>query len=152
MWDVEWIYGQLAIDGCNRHEEVAASYADSRANVVEFHDEVAEARDKSDAVVTITETYSKSSSNLIDLTGMLRQANIPNINIILEAINTTINHQNEHHSVLADSYKSLTWILGPMLTKIEETQRTIQMDLVTIKSDTSDIKCMVSKLFKAFKG
>nr|GEV55781.1 hypothetical protein [Tanacetum cinerariifolium]GEW92860.1 hypothetical protein [Tanacetum cinerariifolium] len=42
----------MANDCWERHEEADASYYDLRANVEEFHDEVADARDKSDVVVT----------------------------------------------------------------------------------------------------
>nr|GEW36511.1 hypothetical protein [Tanacetum cinerariifolium] len=92
MWDVEWIYGQLAIDGCNRHEEVAASYADSRANVGEFHDEVAKARDKSDAAVT----------SIITLLENLKKDHTKQINNLitnLTSIQDSLNNEDSKHLI-----------------------------------------------------
>ncbi|GKB04564.1 hypothetical protein Tco_0832707 [Tanacetum coccineum] len=67
--NAECLYGQLANDGWERHEEASASYYDLRANVEKFHDEVVDARDKSDVVVT-----SSSSSAPLGSTPILTDA------------------------------------------------------------------------------
>ncbi|GJZ40788.1 hypothetical protein Tco_0587674 [Tanacetum coccineum] len=42
--------------------------------------------------------------------------------------------------------------VGPRLTKIQNTQAIIQIDMATLKTDTADIKAMVTEIFYAFKG
>ncbi|GKB09297.1 hypothetical protein Tco_0837609, partial [Tanacetum coccineum] len=73
-------------------------------------------------VEQVTETYRQSSTNLTNLTTMLREENVPSVMTNLEAIQNTLNSKNAHHTTLAESYKYLVWNMGPRLTKIEETQ------------------------------
>ncbi|GJW63230.1 hypothetical protein Tco_0115114 [Tanacetum coccineum] len=102
----------------------------------------------------LTETNFKTSTNLIDLTLTLRVATIPNIKTLLEAIQNTVIYQNDHYKSLVDSYKELSLKHTKLessyktkVSKIEEVHITIQPDLAIVKTDTSEIKYLVSEIF-----
>ncbi|GJY06440.1 hypothetical protein Tco_0373494 [Tanacetum coccineum] len=99
----------------------------------------------------LTETYFKSSTNLIDLTLTLRVANIPNMKTLMEAIQNNVIYQNDHYKSLVDSYKELSLKHTKLessyktkVSKIEEVHTTIQPDLAIVKTDTSEIKSKAS--------
>ncbi|GKD25631.1 hypothetical protein Tco_1231845, partial [Tanacetum coccineum] len=58
-----------------------------------------------------------------------------------------VNQQNAHYTTPARSIKSLTWNLGPRLTKIKETQADILVDLTNVRTDTTEIKYMTGPSF-----
>ncbi|GJZ76353.1 hypothetical protein Tco_0641025 [Tanacetum coccineum] len=130
----------LANDGWERHEEAAATYPDlwennrnsERKSLLKKLLKVKESLKKEDTelqskVEQVTETYRQSSTNLTNLTTMLREENVPSVMTNLEAIQNTLNSKNAHHTTLAESYKYLVWNMGPRLTNIEETQSFIHI-------------------------
>ncbi|GKC71857.1 hypothetical protein Tco_1117740 [Tanacetum coccineum] len=83
---------------------------------------------------------------------MLKEANSPGVMHLIEAIQTAVNDQRSHHDTLAGSYKYLAWNLGPRLNKVEDTLVLIQTDIAKLKTDTFNIKAIVTEMFQAFKG
>ncbi|GJR35554.1 zinc finger, CCHC-type containing protein [Tanacetum coccineum] len=92
-------------------------------------------------------TYHQSSTNLLNLTKMIRKENVTGLMHIVEAIQNTVNAQAAHRDTLAESYKSLAWNAGPRLTKIELTQESIKSNIASFKISITDIKAMVTEIF-----
>nr|GEZ39615.1 hypothetical protein [Tanacetum cinerariifolium] len=63
-----------------------------------------------------------------------------------------LNNENNLFAKWVESPASIAWSVGPRLTKIENTLAIIQIDLATLKTNTPDIKSMVTEIFYAFKG
>ncbi|GJV13838.1 hypothetical protein Tco_1355379 [Tanacetum coccineum] len=100
----------------------------------------------------VIKTYQQSSSNLLSLVEMLKEANAHGLMHTLKAIQNAINTQVDHHYTLAESYRSLAYNVGPRLTKIKLSQESIRYDIPSLKANTSDIKEIVTVMFYAFKG
>ncbi|GJV21050.1 ribonuclease H-like domain-containing protein [Tanacetum coccineum] len=92
-------------------------------------------------------TYHQSSTNLLNLTKMIRKKNVTGLMHIVEAIQNTVNAQAAYRDTLDESYKSLAWNAGPRLTKIELTQESIKSDIASFKISITDIKAMVTEIF-----
>ncbi|GKD70685.1 hypothetical protein Tco_1324775, partial [Tanacetum coccineum] len=92
-------------------------------------------------------TYHQSSTNLLNLTKMIRKENVTGLMHIVEAIQNTVNAQAAYRDTLDESYKSLAWNAGPRLTKIELTQESIKSDIASFKISITDIKAMVTEIF-----
>ncbi|GJZ34604.1 hypothetical protein Tco_0580421 [Tanacetum coccineum] len=76
-------------------------------------------------VKSLIDTKLNNSKNLSKVTELLRRENLPNAITSLEAIQGAVNQQHVHHTTFDRPIRSLTWNLGPRLTKIEETQTDI---------------------------
>ncbi|GJS29606.1 hypothetical protein Tco_0490226 [Tanacetum coccineum] len=137
------IYAQVAEDRWEKYEEVAASYADLKWSIKDFHETTFRNYEKTNEVqnavkedpalnkkvLKAAEAYTKNSTNLTELLIM-----------------------NDHLAKWAESSASMAWSVGLRMTKIENTQATIQSDIASLKKDTADIKAMMPEMFCAFKG
>ncbi|GJT15960.1 hypothetical protein Tco_0874666 [Tanacetum coccineum] len=99
----------------------------------------------------VIKTYQQSSSNLLSLVEMLKEANVHGLMHTLKAIQNAINTQVDHHDTLAESYRSLAYNVGPRLTKIKLSQESIRSNIASLKANTSNIKEIVIVMFYAFK-
>nr|GEZ87096.1 protein kinase superfamily protein [Tanacetum cinerariifolium] len=100
-----------------------------------------------DKVNSLIDSNLNNSQKLVEVTELLKRANLLSVLTFLEAIQGIVNQQHAHHTALVESFRSLTWNLGHRLTKIKETQADIHVNL-----DTLEIKSMVSKIYQVFKG
>ncbi|GJW27695.1 hypothetical protein Tco_0044570 [Tanacetum coccineum] len=164
----EVLFAQMEIENEDKHVEVATSYVDLRESVEGFcneylttrahtaitiHREVLRAEFKlKEKVKSLIDTKLNNSKNLSEVTKLLRRGNIPNDITSFEAIQGAVNQQHAHHTTFDRPIRSLTWNLGPRLTKIEETQTNIQTDLAIIKTSTSEIESVVSEIYQVFKS
>ncbi|GJW15325.1 hypothetical protein Tco_0019458 [Tanacetum coccineum] len=64
----------------------------------------------------------------------------------------TYKTQGNTDASLRNYEKSLAWNVGPRLTKIELTQESIKSNIASLKTDTADIKAMMTEIFYTFKG
>ncbi|GJW37808.1 hypothetical protein Tco_0060728 [Tanacetum coccineum] len=92
----------------------------------------------------VINTHRLSSTNLDNLAELIREANIPGLRNNLEAIQNTL---NAHRDELDESYRSLSWNVGPRLTKIKLDQQSIQSDISSLKTNTANIKAMITEMF-----
>ncbi|GJW33877.1 hypothetical protein Tco_0053909 [Tanacetum coccineum] len=88
----------------------------------------------------VIKAYRPSFTNLINLADMLTEANVPGLMNTLEAIRNTLNAQMDHLSTRTESSRSMAWNVGFRLTKIENTQTVIQIDLALLETDIAHIK------------
>ncbi|GJW90696.1 hypothetical protein Tco_0168249 [Tanacetum coccineum] len=137
------LYNNITKDQWEKHEEVVVSYANLRASIKGYYEENVDHRDQTDKlilkvvkeavkedptlnkkVLEATKAYTKNSHNITELLSIAETFDF-------------------------SSLKSLN--VGPRLTKIKHTQALMQADLLSLKSDTSKIKSMMTKIFQAFK-
>ncbi|GJS02372.1 hypothetical protein Tco_0318880 [Tanacetum coccineum] len=151
------LYAQIIEDYWAKHEEAATSYADLRAKIEEIHDQVYKAHKNTDAYLR---NYEKillafKSQHVEGLNKILTNLNIVQEDVKEDyALSTknTLYAQNDHLAIWVESSRSMAWNVGPMLSKIENTQTIIQSDLTLLKTYTVNIKAMVTEIFCAFKG
>ncbi|GJY70528.1 hypothetical protein Tco_0474231 [Tanacetum coccineum] len=74
------------------------------------------------------------------------------IETTVESANAAVTAQNVYLAKWAESSTSMAWSVGPRMTRIENTQAHIQSNIASIKTDTSEIKTMMTEMFCAFKG
>ncbi|GJU75401.1 hypothetical protein Tco_1272471 [Tanacetum coccineum] len=178
-----------------KHEEVVASYADLRMEIVGFHDAtykenentnialrnyerilpqfktqnaeginrvLTNIREVQDAVkedptlnkkvLDATKSYTKNSSNLSELLTVVKDFDFLGFKTIIESLQAAITAQNDHLAKWAESSASMAWSVGPRMTRIENTQIDIQYDISSLKTDTAEIKAMMTEIFYAFRG
>ncbi|GJW63460.1 hypothetical protein Tco_0115344 [Tanacetum coccineum] len=70
----------------------------------------------------------------------------------VEFIQATALKQEEHLALWAKSSTFMAWNLGPRMTAIESSQAEIKNEVSSLRQVTSDIKCMMTKIYQAFKG
>ncbi|GJV94042.1 hypothetical protein Tco_1541855 [Tanacetum coccineum] len=70
----------------------------------------------------------------------------------VESLLAAVIAQNDHLTKWVESTALIAWSVGPQMTRIENTQATIQSDIASLKINTADIKAMMTKIFCAFKG
>ncbi|GJZ94766.1 hypothetical protein Tco_0666969 [Tanacetum coccineum] len=97
-------------------------------------------------------TYRQIFINLSNLVELLREANTPGLRNTLETIQNSINAHAAHHDTLVATYRSLAWNVGPRLTRIKLNQESIKSDIASLKTNTIDIKTMMSEIFYTFIG
>ncbi|GJZ14545.1 hypothetical protein Tco_0550222 [Tanacetum coccineum] len=153
------LYAQVAEDNWEKHEE-AILHQDKAQHVEEINKiltNLKEVQDvgKDDPAMNskeVVNTYKQISTNLVNLTELIKEANILGLRNSLEAIQNIVNALAARHETLANSYRYLAWNVSPRLTKIKLNQESIKSDLASLKDDTSDIKTMMVEIFYAFKG
>ncbi|GKA31682.1 hypothetical protein Tco_0717987, partial [Tanacetum coccineum] len=67
------------------------------------------------------------------------------------SLQATAISQDQHLAAWAKSSTSMAWNLGPRLTTIESSQAEIISEISSFKSDTSEIKSMMTEIYQAFK-
>ncbi|GJR07371.1 hypothetical protein Tco_0530355 [Tanacetum coccineum] len=83
----------------------------------------------------VIKTYRESSTNLLNISEMLRVANVPGLMHTLDTIQNTLNTHVNHHATLVESYRPLAWNAGPRLTKIKPSQESFKSDIASLKID-----------------
>ncbi|GKF02665.1 hypothetical protein Tco_0029588, partial [Tanacetum coccineum] len=154
------LYAQITEDNWEKHEEAVASYVDE---VEDFHETTFRASLNTDAHLrnfekTLhqdkaqhVEGINKILTNLKEVHDDVKENHELN-NKVLAAVEAAVTTQNDHLAKWVESSASLAWCVGPRLTKIKNTEATIQSNMATLKTDTADIKAMVTGIFYAFKG
>ncbi|GJU47680.1 hypothetical protein Tco_1217235 [Tanacetum coccineum] len=123
---LEVLYAQVAEDNWEKHEETVASHADLKWSIDDFH-------------ATTFKQYENTDAAL------------RNYEMILDKFRTghaAMTAQNDHLAKWAESSALMAWSVGPRMTMIENTQANI----ASLKTNTSEIKAMMTEIFCASKG
>ncbi|GJY13422.1 hypothetical protein Tco_0382731 [Tanacetum coccineum] len=172
MEDAFPLNNEVAENNWEKHEEAPTSYDNLKWEVKDFHETTFRATSKTDAhmrnfekiltqdkaqhlkkkVLAAAEAYTKHSLNLTKLLTLVKDLDLPCIKSTIESLHAPITTQNNLLAEWVESSASMAWSVGPRLTKIQNTQAIIQIDMATLKTDTADIKAMVTEIFCAFKG
>ncbi|GKD60892.1 hypothetical protein Tco_1298401 [Tanacetum coccineum] len=110
-------------DHLAKHEEVAASYADSKSEI------------KGWLNVEMIFTSLKEIREAVKEDPVLNKK-------VTEAIEAYTKNSINHIKLLSLSSTSMAWSLSPIMTNIRLTQAAIQSNVTSLKKDTSDIKSM----------
>ncbi|GJR88002.1 hypothetical protein Tco_0212013 [Tanacetum coccineum] len=133
------LYAHVAEDNREKHEEAASSYADLKWSIEDFH-------------TTTFRNYDNIDASLINYEKILTKFKFDH-NVLKAAEAYTKNSTNLTELLtLVESSASVAWSDGPRMTRIENTQATIQSDIASLKTDTANIKAMMTEMFYAFKG
>ncbi|GJW59970.1 hypothetical protein Tco_0109305 [Tanacetum coccineum] len=147
-----------------KHEEVAASYADLKWSLKDFiHTSFTKYENNDTALRNFQQplnlfkadhntTLRGILANLKEVQDAVKEDFALNKKSLIESLKADMDAQNTHLATWAKSSTNLAWSVGLRLTKIEHTQVMIQTDLLSLKKDTSKIKNMMSEFFYAFKG
>nr|GFB74025.1 hypothetical protein [Tanacetum cinerariifolium] len=151
---------QITEDQWVHHEEATVSYADLKAFIEGYYKENFDHRDQTDKlesikddpalkkVIKATEAYTKNSTSLHELLTLIKNFNLQG----LKSLVATAMSQDQHLAAWANSSTFMAWNLGPRLTAIEISQTKIRSKISSFKSDTSEIKSMMTEIYQAFKG
>ncbi|GJZ42337.1 hypothetical protein Tco_0589223 [Tanacetum coccineum] len=170
------LYNRLTEDQWEKHEEAAASYADLRVKLKDFmmlltkfikalrlpsahmrsslsSSELSmEDPALNKKVIKVIKAYTKNSTNLTKLLTLIKIFDLQGLKSLVDSLQASALRQDEHLAVWAKSSTSKAWNLGPRLTSIESTQFALRSEISSLKQDTYEIKSMMTKIFKAFKG
>ncbi|GJT42451.1 hypothetical protein Tco_0951166 [Tanacetum coccineum] len=131
-------------------------YADFKSNIRGISwgavDVVKEDHALNKKVIKATEAYTKNSTNLTKLLSLIKRFDFQGLKSLVESLQASALRQDEHLAEWAKSSTSMAWNLGLRLTSIESTQVTLRSKISSLKQDSSDIKSVMTKIFKAFKG
>nr|GEU56783.1 hypothetical protein [Tanacetum cinerariifolium] len=94
-------------------------------------------------VLEAIEAYIENSSNIT--------FDLSRLKSLVETIKAALDAQNDHLETWAKSSTSMDWNLGHRLTVIESSQTEIRSKISSLKSDTSNIKSMMTENYQAFK-
>ncbi|GKA56758.1 hypothetical protein Tco_0755830 [Tanacetum coccineum] len=159
------LFNTIAEDQWEKHEEAIVSYADLKASIEGYYEENVDHRDQTNKLVQATmNSFDKNSTERADLLKALNGVtkilkaiqeatfDFSSLKSLVETMKSALNAQNNHLVTCDKSSTSMAWNVGPRLTKIKHTQALMQADLSSLKSDTSEIKSMMTNIFQAFKG
>ncbi|GJY70680.1 hypothetical protein Tco_0474383 [Tanacetum coccineum] len=164
-------------DHWEKHEEATASYADLKNEIEGFHDAAYKVHKGTEAafntyekllvkfqaqygkdakkilgslkviqdavkedpalnkkVIKATKAYTKNSTNLTKLLSLIKSFNFLGLKTLVESLQASPLRQDEH------------------LSKWANTQSALQSEISSLKQDTSEIKSMMTEIFKAFRG
>ncbi|GJW54401.1 hypothetical protein Tco_0098486 [Tanacetum coccineum] len=135
----ETLYSRLIEDEWEKHKEAAALYADLKSEIEGFHDAsykvhkgiedvVKEDPALNKKVIKAIEAYTKNSTNLTKLLTLIKIFNLQGLKSLVDSLQASALRQDEHLAAWAKS------------------------EISSLKQDTSEIKSMMTKIFKAFKG
>ncbi|GJZ73181.1 hypothetical protein Tco_0637327, partial [Tanacetum coccineum] len=93
--------------------------------------------------------HSKFSTSLLFIPA--KTFDFSRLKSLVENVKDALDAHNDHLATWAKSSTSMAWNVGHRLTKIEHTQALMQADLSSLKSDTFEIKSMMTEIFQAFK-
>ncbi|GJU35901.1 hypothetical protein Tco_1184255 [Tanacetum coccineum] len=102
-------------------------------------------------VLVAVEAYNKNSSNQLSSSLWFQDLDLPSINFTITSLQASLITQNDHLANLAESSALMAWSVNPRMTKIENTQLTIQFDIAILKTDMVDIKPWSLKFFVPLK-
>ncbi|GJW28400.1 hypothetical protein Tco_0045275 [Tanacetum coccineum] len=70
----------------------------------------------------------------------------------VESLLVAMTAQNDDLAKWVESFASMAWSVGPRMTRIKNTRAKIQSYIASLKTNTSEIKAMITEIFCAFKG
>nr|GEW99979.1 hypothetical protein [Tanacetum cinerariifolium] len=148
---------EFPLNNEEKHDEAPISYADLKWEVKDFYETTFRAASNTDAhprsfekILTqdkaqYVKGINKILTNLKEVQDAIKEDTELNKKVAIIA-------QNNLFAKWVESPASIAWSVGLRLTKIENAQAIIQIDLATLKTNTLDIKSMVTEIFYAFKG
>ncbi|GJS65213.1 hypothetical protein Tco_0679777 [Tanacetum coccineum] len=116
-----------------------------------IHDAVKEDLALNKKVLEATEAYTTRSTNISELLSLAKTFDFSGLKSLVKTVKAALDAQNDHLETWAKSSISMAWNVGPGLTKIEHTQAFMQADLSSLKSDSSELKSMMTEIYQAFK-
>ncbi|GJU31206.1 hypothetical protein Tco_1174795 [Tanacetum coccineum] len=140
-----------------KHEEVVASYADLKMEIAGFHDATYRANENTDTTLRnykriLAQFKTQNAEGINKFLTLVKELDFPSIKSTIESLLAAFTAQNDHLAKWAKSFASMAWSVGPRMTRIENTQVTIQSNIASLKTDTADIKATMNKIFYAFRG
>ncbi|GKC28385.1 hypothetical protein Tco_1035679 [Tanacetum coccineum] len=128
------------------------NYVPVTERVLEVYNAVKEDPALNKKVLDGVEAYTKNLSNLTELLNLVKDFTFPGFKTMVESLQAAITTQNAHLTQWAKSTDSMAWSVGLRMTRIENTQATIQFDLASLKTSTTDIKALMIKMYCALSG
>ncbi|GKG12094.1 hypothetical protein Tco_0346331, partial [Tanacetum coccineum] len=98
-------------------------------------------------VLESTKAYTTNSYNITKLLSLAKTFDFFGLKSLFENMKAALDALNDHLATWAKSSTSMVWNVGSRLTKIENTQALMQADLSSLKTDTSEIKSMMTEIF-----
>ncbi|GJY42322.1 hypothetical protein Tco_0429592 [Tanacetum coccineum] len=100
-------------------------------------------------VIEAIEAYTKNSNDLLTL---IKNFDFQGLKSSVASLQATATSQDKHLAELVKSSTSIAWNIGSKMTAIELSQAIIKTEFSSLRQDTSDIKSMMTKIYKSFKS
>ncbi|GJR52195.1 hypothetical protein Tco_1402716 [Tanacetum coccineum] len=146
---------QATMDRLDKHSTDRAKLLKALNEVIEtlkfIHDAVKEDLALNKKVLEATEAYTTHSTNISELLSLAKTFDFFGLKSLVKTVKAALDAQNDHMETWAKSSTSMAWNVSPGLTKIEHTQAFMQADLSSLKSDSSELKSMMTEIYQAFK-
>ncbi|GJY80064.1 hypothetical protein Tco_0492815 [Tanacetum coccineum] len=122
------LFNRITEEQWAQHEEAVVSYANLKASIKGYYEENVDHRDQTDKlkVLEATEAYTANPYNITKLLSLAKTFDFSGLKFLVETVKAALDAQNDHFE---------TWA-----------------DLSSLKSDTSEIKSMMTEIYQAFKG
>ncbi|GKC49100.1 hypothetical protein Tco_1071845 [Tanacetum coccineum] len=99
-------------------------------------------------VLEAAKAYTKNSTILTKLLTLVKSFYFFGFKASVDSLQAAMNAQNDHLDKWVESSAFMAWSIGPRMTRIESTQATIQSDITSLRTYTTDIKAMMIEILE----
>ncbi|GJS10751.1 hypothetical protein Tco_0367547 [Tanacetum coccineum] len=103
-------------------------------------------------VIKASDAYTKNSTALTKLLILVKNFDFQGLKSSVESLQAIALRQDEYLSSWAKTSTSMAWNLGPRMIIVKSSQAEIRFEISSLKSDTLEIKSMMTEIYQAFKG